>query len=98
METENDEIEALKRELAALKTAIAPASGSDREADEWRQQMHALHEARMSNAGAFSASDLRAMEAATPTAVIRDIVRHGGISEPSGAGEGGEVTSAHAPK
>jgi hypothetical protein len=88
MSNEEDELAALRREVAALKREIAPANGSEQEAADWRAKMHALHEARMGNAGAFSASDLRAMEAATPRDVCRDIAAHGTVPQPSGFGVG----------
>jgi hypothetical protein len=88
MNAEEDELAALRREVASLKREIAPANGSEQEAAEWRNRMHQLAEARMSNAGAFSASDLRAMEAATPRDVCRDIAAHGTVPQPSGFGVG----------
>jgi hypothetical protein len=40
----------------------------------------------------FGAEDLRAMEAACSTNDLRDIVRHGTIRSPSGAGTRGQIT------
>jgi hypothetical protein len=85
METEKDELAALKQEVATLKAAIAPAGDAQADA-EWRARMHRLAEERMGHASAFSREDVRAMERACPTEVVRDIVAHGTIPEPGGYG------------
>jgi hypothetical protein len=51
----------------------------------------------MSNASAFTPSDLRAFEAAAPTATVRDLVRHGNVQSPSPIGAPGPKVDA-APK
>jgi hypothetical protein len=90
----DDEISDLKRELAEVKAAMKPLDPSalEREAKEWASEMHALSEARMSNAGAFTLEELRAFEAAAPRSVVQDLVAHGTIPGPSGAGTSGTIT------
>ena len=76
-----------------LKAAIKPAAPpSEREAREWADQMHQLREGRMSQFSAFSREDLRAMEAACPSDTVRDLVQHGTVQSPSGAGVSGTIT------
>jgi hypothetical protein len=76
MTDNKDEIADLKRELAQVKAAMQPPlTGKDMEraVAEHRDRMHALAEARMANASAFSREDLAAMERATPTAMVQEI-------------------------
>jgi hypothetical protein len=97
METEKDELEALKQEVAKLKSAIAPAGDAQADA-EWRAKMHRLAEERMGHASNFwSADQLRAFEAAAPTAVVRDIAAHGTVPERSLAGVSGVVSAVQGP-
>jgi hypothetical protein len=88
----NDEIEALKREVAALKSAL-PTARDDKAESEWRAQVHRMHEARMNLASPpMSREDLAAMTAACPKDAIADIVAHGRVPERSAAGAAGEIT------
>jgi hypothetical protein len=66
---------------------------SVRAVEEYRARIHAAAEARMSRASAFSNEDLRAMEAAAPASVVKDLVAHGTIQGPSGAGASGLITN-----
>jgi hypothetical protein len=92
--TDKDEIAALKARVEELEARAKPSPPRDleREAREWADQMHQAREARMSQASAFSREDLRAFEAACSTADLRDIVQHGTIPGPSGAGASGQIT------
>jgi hypothetical protein len=93
---QTDEIAALRAELAELKATVkaasAPAVSSEREAAEWRDQMHRLAEARMSRV-AVSPEVLRDYARACPTSDIQDLVRHGTVQGPSQAGASGQVTA-----
>jgi cell division septum initiation protein DivIVA len=91
-----DEIAELRAELAELKKMVNPPSISDAEVRQHMADAHRMREARMANASAFSAEDLRAMAAACPDNVARDIVRRGGIPGPSAAGAGGTISSVPA--
>jgi hypothetical protein len=68
-------IAALEAEVAALKAKVSPPKSdfvpmSDA---EWIDQMHQMRERRMSLASNFHPDDLRAMEAACPTDLVRSI-------------------------
>ena len=93
--TDNAELADLKRELADLKASLVQTqTPSDPAAmGRWRDEMHALSEARMSRAANFSPEDLRAMEAACPTTAVKDIAAKGTVQPPSMAGACGQVTS-----
>src|SRR5215469_14142759 len=90
----NDEIADIRRELAQLKAAMQPLDPAalEREARAWRNQMHQAAESRMTHASAFSPEDLRAMDAAVPADMCRDLVRHGTVQSPSAAGSSGTAT------
>jgi hypothetical protein len=90
-----EEIAALKRELGQLKAAMQPPDpkAMEREARAWRNQMHQLSEGRMSRASAFSKEDLAAMEAATPTSMVRDIAMRDNRA-PSGPSAQGVIPSS----
>jgi hypothetical protein len=96
-EETDDQIAALKREVAELKSALMPTTGDDRAAAEWREEMRRAQEARMGQAYTWSREELRAMEQACPADVAQDIVRRGGIPERSAAGAAGEVSGVHGP-
>jgi hypothetical protein len=83
------ELAELKRELAALKSALKPANPAafERELAEWKEKMHEVAEARAARFGGFSPEDLRAMNAAAPADVVSDLVSHGTVPGPSGAGK-----------
>jgi hypothetical protein len=92
--TDNNELANLKRELAEVRAAMRPLDPKalEREAAEWRNRMHQAAENRMSRANAFSPEDLRAMDAAVPADMCRDLVRHGTVQSPSAAGSSGMIT------
>jgi hypothetical protein len=92
--TDSTEIDDLKRELAQVKAAMKPhdPAAMEREVREWRDKVHKMREAHMAHASNFSNEDLRAMEAACSTRDIQDIVKHGTIPSPSGAGVSGQIT------
>jgi hypothetical protein len=88
----DDDIEALRREVAALKASL-PTARDDRAEREWKAQVHAMQEARMNQASPpMSREELRAMEAACPKDAIADIVAHRVVPERSAAGAAGEIT------
>jgi hypothetical protein len=93
--TNNDEIADLKRELSQIKDAMKPIdrAAMEREAKEWADKMHQAREAHMSHASAFSKEDLAAMEAATPTAMVRDIAMRDARA-PSGPSAQGVIPSS----
>jgi hypothetical protein len=96
--TDQEKLEALEKEVAALKNAIKPPPRDmEREMAEWRGEMHRISEARASADALshFHRDQLCDMERACPTSVVRDIVRRGGIPEPSLAGQDGQVTAVH---
>jgi hypothetical protein len=97
MSNDDDDIAALKREVAALKTALAPPADTEREAALWREEQHRAREQQMGQAYTWSREELRAMEAAAPTSAVKDIVRRGGIPERSAAGAAGEVSGVRGP-
>jgi hypothetical protein len=68
-----NEIDALRKELKELKSSITPTVNDEAAMRQWQSDMHQLREARMAHASAFSPEDLRAMEAAAPTATVKDI-------------------------
>src|SRR5215472_14534775 len=72
-----DEIAALKARVAELETKVdPPAPKSDfvpMSDAEWIDKMHQMREGRMNHASNFHPDDLRAMEAACPTRVMREI-------------------------
>ena len=99
MTKHDDEIAALRAEVAALKDAVKPAPAVDpREAErrdaEWMDQMHQMRERRMNFASNFHPDDLRAMEAAAPTSVVKEIALRDARAptSPSSAGTSGQVT------
>jgi hypothetical protein len=92
MGSDNDDIEALKREVAPLKSAL-PTARDDKAEREWKAQVHAMQEARMNRASPpMSREELRAMEAACSKDAIADIVSHRVVPERSAAGAAGEIT------
>src|SRR5262245_38107504 len=89
-----------EKELAELKAKVAELerasqgvdfAASDRAAAEWRDQMHQASEARMSNAGAWTREDYHNFRAAVPGDTCRDLVQHGTVQSPSGAGASGTI-------
>jgi hypothetical protein len=90
--SQDDDIAALKREVAALKSAL-PTARDDRAEREWLAQVHRLREERMDRASPpMSREELAAMEAACPKDAIADIVAHRVVPERSAAGASGEIT------
>ena len=86
MTDEKNEIAELRAELRAelakvkaAQAALAPTPATDADIGRWRDEMHALSEARMARASNFSVEDLREMERACPTAGVKDIAAHGTI-------------------
>jgi hypothetical protein len=70
----DEEIAALRREVAELKSAQPKAREEmERSAAEWCNEMHQLAEARASRQYTFSRQELRETEAATPTSEVRQI-------------------------
>jgi hypothetical protein len=70
-----DKIAALEAEVEALKAKVSPPKSdfvpvSDA---EWIDKMHQMRERRMSHASNFHPDDLRAMEAACPTPMMKEI-------------------------
>ena len=93
--TDEDEIAALKRELAEIKQSL-PSPSTEKEVAQHRDQVHQARERHMSRAAYFSPADLRAMEAASPTSVVKDIVARGAIPGPTTVGKT-EVSAAGRP-
>ena len=93
MPSTKDEIAALKAEVAALKARAAPPTREALEVDAraFQDEMHKMRERQMSNIP-VSPELLRAYEAACPTSVAQDLVRHGTVQSPSQAGASGQVT------
>ena len=81
----------LKAELEAEAKPAPSARDAEREAAEWRDQMHRLAEARMSSV-AVAPEVLRDYARACPTSDVQDLVRHGRVQSPSQAGTSGQVT------
>ena len=78
MTKETDELAALKARVAELERAAKPAPAPSLEEREradakWRDEMHQMRERRMNLASNFHPDDLRAMEAAAPTDLVRNI-------------------------
>jgi hypothetical protein len=98
---DDDKIEALQREIEALKRAMAPTAAdraeSERRVAEHRDRMHQMAEARMAHAAPFTRADLAAFEAAAPRSVCQDIAARGGIPGPSTAGAGGTISAVRGP-
>jgi hypothetical protein len=75
MTTDNDELAALKAEVAALKAAVSPPKSNfvPKSVAEHMNEVHQMREGRMSLASNFHPDDLRAMEAACPTDLVKGI-------------------------
>jgi hypothetical protein len=88
--TTNDENADLKRRIAELEAKVAPpqsAAQREKEDREWMDQVHQARERHMSLAtNFFTRDDLRAFEAAAPTAAVREDAQslRGGVPPPSG--------------
>jgi hypothetical protein len=84
--TTADENADLRKRVAELEKALAPPKVPPMSSDAaYRDEMRAISEQRMNLAtNFFTREDLRAFEAAAPTAAVQDIVAKGGISGPSG--------------
>jgi len=71
-----EEIAALRKELDELKSALAPKPKSDfvpMTDEQHRDWVHQTNERRMSLASNFHPDDLRAMERACPTPMMKEI-------------------------
>jgi hypothetical protein len=91
-----EEEAALKSRVAELEAKVSPPKSdfvpmSDA---EWRDQMHQMRERRMAHASNFHPDDLRAMEAACPTDLVKGIALRDARAPtgPSSAGTSGTVT------
>jgi hypothetical protein len=75
MTNTKDELEALKARVAELEAkAKPPEPFVPKMTDaEWMDEMHRVRERRMNLASNFHPDDLRAMEAAAPTSVVKEI-------------------------
>jgi hypothetical protein len=91
----DDELAALKARVAQLELERASkavsAEDNERSTAEWRDQVHKWREAR-ANSWTLPPENLREMEKACSTSDIQDLVRHGRVQSPSGAGASGVVT------
>jgi hypothetical protein len=90
--TSKDEIEKLKKEVAAMKAALAPTPNDAAAIGAWRDSMHQLSEARASVSG-FSRADLEEFERACPTNVARAIACRDNRA-PSGPSSQGAIPSS----
>jgi hypothetical protein len=70
-----DKIAKLEAEVEALKAKVSPPKSDFVEMSdaEWIDRMHQMRERRMAHASNFHPDDLRAMEAACPTDLVRSI-------------------------
>ena len=70
-----DKIAKLEAEVAELKAKVSPPKSNfvPMSDAEWIDQMHQMRERRMSFASNFHPDDLRAMEAACPTPMMKEI-------------------------
>jgi hypothetical protein len=70
-----DENADLKRRIEALEAKVSPPKSDFVEMSdaEWIDKMHQMRERRMNLASNFHPDDLRAMEAACPTDLVRSI-------------------------
>ena len=92
------EIAALRAELDELKAKVSPPKDFVPMSDaEWIDRMHQMRERRMAHASNFHPDDLRAREAACPTAAVKDIVAHGHVPSPAGLASGGPVRTGDGP-
>jgi hypothetical protein len=82
-----DELSELKAQQVQMSARLAelearakppPPFDMERAVKEHIDEMHRASEARMSRASNFSREDLRAMEAATPTAMVQEIAMRDG--------------------
>jgi hypothetical protein len=96
---DDERIEALQREIEALKRAMAPTeadrAAAERRVAEHRDWAHQLAEQRMAHAAPFTREDIAAFDRACPLSVSQDIAARGGIPGPSTAGAGGTISSIH---
>jgi hypothetical protein len=98
MAKQSEVIAKLRAEVDELKQAEAarkPIQSTDADVAAWKDQMHRMSEARMSNAVVVSPEQLRAYEEACPPSVARDIAARGGIKGPSADGISGQLTATH---
>jgi hypothetical protein len=95
MSDEADRIATLERELAELKAKVSPPQSTfvPMSDAEWRDQMHQLAERRMGLASNFHIDDLRAMEAACPTPMMKDIALRDARA-PQGPSSAGVIPSS----
>jgi hypothetical protein len=94
-ELEN-KIAQMEVDLAKLKASAAPEPYDAAAMARWQDEQHQIREARASAAArlAFSPEQLREMERAAPTSVVRDIALRDARAPqgPSGAGTSGQLS------
>jgi hypothetical protein len=75
MTTDKDELAALKKKVEELEAKVSPPKSDfvPKTVAEHMNEVHQMREGRMSLASNFHPDDLRAMEAAAPTSVVKDI-------------------------
>jgi hypothetical protein len=75
MSDERDELAALKKKVEELEAKVSPPKSDfvPKSVAEHMNEVHQMREGRMSLASNFHPDDLRAMEAAAPTSVVKDI-------------------------
>jgi hypothetical protein len=72
----DEEIAALRKRIEQLEAKAKPpepSRSSEADTAKWIDDMHQMRERRMSMASAFHPDDLRAMEAAAPTHIVKEI-------------------------
>jgi hypothetical protein len=91
-----DEIAALRKRVEELEAKGKPAPEIDWEKRiaEHMNEVHQMREGRMALASNFHADDLRAMEAAAPTLIVKGIALRDARAPtgPSSAGTSGQVS------
>jgi len=73
--SDKDEIAALKARVEELEAKVYPSKSTfvPKSDAEWIDEMHQMRERRMNLASNFHPDDLRAMEAAAPSHIMRGI-------------------------
>jgi len=76
MSDDKEELASLRKRVEELEAKAKPPAKSDfvpKTDAEWIDEMHQMRERRMSLASNFHPDDLRAMERAAPTAMVKEI-------------------------